>query len=226
MSTLTWTIPSNILCNTWDRRFITLTSWEVEFVNWPLVIGLAKRFWNSFLSPSKLGFTNWTMQWSAKGNNDGINFNTEKMSWFSGFSSPVENKKKKKPCWFSKRIVSEYWEKNPRSFSPQRKITFRHERSLRGGGVRKIRGYRSRCLLWRDEKRSNLIIRLVWLHLHSIKLFCNGVPVNTIRLLVRIFIAATEIADFSFFNVCPSSQTTRSAPVVIHDQIRRKRMEK
>lgn len=47
---------------------------------------------------------------------------------------------------------------------------------------------------------------------HSIRLFCSGVPVRIILLLDRIEFIALETADASFFNMCPSSQTTKSGP--------------
>ena len=37
------------------------------------------------------------------------------------------------------------------------------------------------------------------------KLFCKGVPVSTIRLLVFILFMAMFIADLVFFKMCPSS---------------------
>lgn len=49
-------------------------------------------------------------------------------------------------------------------------------------------------------------------NLHSWRLFCKGVPVSTILRIVLILETALEIADCSFFNKCPSSQTIRSGP--------------
>lgn len=47
---------------------------------------------------------------------------------------------------------------------------------------------------------------------HSIRLFCSGVPVRIILLLDLIEFIALETADASFFNMCPSSHTTKSGP--------------
>ena len=48
--------------------------------------------------------------------------------------------------------------------------------------------------------------------LHSMRLFCSGVPVSTTRRLVFTMLMALDKADASFFNMWPSSQTTRSGP--------------
>ena len=50
------------------------------------------------------------------------------------------------------------------------------------------------------------------INLHSFKLFCSGVPVSTIRRNVVILFIALDNAVSSFFNMWPSSHTTRSGP--------------
>lgn len=56
----------------------------------------------------------------------------------------------------------------------------------------------------------------VWLplkmYLHSMRLFCKGVPVRMILLLDLIEFIALETAEASFFSICPSSQITKSGP--------------
>lgn len=47
---------------------------------------------------------------------------------------------------------------------------------------------------------------------HSTRLFCRGVPVSTILLLVLIEFIALDTADASFFRMWPSSQITKSGP--------------
>lgn len=47
---------------------------------------------------------------------------------------------------------------------------------------------------------------------HSIRLFCSGVPVSTILLLVLIEFIALDTAEASFFRIWPSSQITKSGP--------------
>lgn len=47
---------------------------------------------------------------------------------------------------------------------------------------------------------------------HSIRLFCRGVPVRTILLLVLMEFIAFDTADASFFRMWPSSQITKSGP--------------
>lgn len=49
--------------------------------------------------------------------------------------------------------------------------------------------------------------------LHSIKLFCRGVPVRQILRLVRILFMAMAVAVASFFRRWPSSHTTKSGPM-------------
>lgn len=49
--------------------------------------------------------------------------------------------------------------------------------------------------------------------LHSIRLFCSGVPVSTTRRRVLMEFMALETADASFFRMWPSSQMTKSGPV-------------
>ena len=50
------------------------------------------------------------------------------------------------------------------------------------------------------------------INLHSFRLFCSGVPVSTIRRNVLTLFMAFDNAVSSFFNIWPSSQTTRSGP--------------
>jgi hypothetical protein len=50
------------------------------------------------------------------------------------------------------------------------------------------------------------------INLHSFRLFCSGVPVSTIRRNVVILFIALDNAVSSFFNMWPSSHTTRSGP--------------
>jgi len=50
------------------------------------------------------------------------------------------------------------------------------------------------------------------INLHSFRLFCSGVPVSTIRRKVLILFIALDNAVSSFFNIWPSSHTTRSGP--------------
>lgn len=49
-------------------------------------------------------------------------------------------------------------------------------------------------------------------YIHSLKLFCNGVPVNTILLSDLIRLTAFDIAVLWFFNTCPSSHMIKSGP--------------
>lgn len=50
-------------------------------------------------------------------------------------------------------------------------------------------------------------------YIHSIRLFCKGVPVSTIRLLVLMAFNALEMAVPSFRRIWPSSQMTRWGPL-------------
>lgn len=47
---------------------------------------------------------------------------------------------------------------------------------------------------------------------YSRRLFCIAVPVKIILHRVEMLLSAVATADFSFFSVCPSSQTTSSGP--------------
>ena len=50
------------------------------------------------------------------------------------------------------------------------------------------------------------------LNIHSMRLFCRGVPVSTMRLLVLMPFSALEIALPSLRRMWPSSQITKSGP--------------
>ena len=52
-------------------------------------------------------------------------------------------------------------------------------------------------------------------YIHSIRLFCKGVPVNAIRLLVLMLLSALEIALPSLRRIWPSSQITKSGPIML-----------
>lgn len=47
---------------------------------------------------------------------------------------------------------------------------------------------------------------------HSMRLFCNGVPVSTTLRKDLILFIALEMADWSFFRIWPSSHTIMSGP--------------
>ena len=64
-----------------------------------------------------------------------------------------------------------------------------------------------------SEHHRKHVIWARYIHLHSIKLFCNGVPVRTILRRVLTFETALDTAVSEFFNICPSSQITTSGPV-------------
>ena len=49
-------------------------------------------------------------------------------------------------------------------------------------------------------------------NLHSMRLFCRGVPVRMILLLDLILFIHLDMAEASFFSTWPSSHTTRSGP--------------
>ena len=48
--------------------------------------------------------------------------------------------------------------------------------------------------------------------LHSFKLFCKGVPVNTIRLLVATLLTTSDKLELSLLRTCPSSHIMISGP--------------
>lgn len=48
--------------------------------------------------------------------------------------------------------------------------------------------------------------------LHSSRLFCSGVPVSTILVLVLMRPRTMEREDFEFLMMCPSSQIITSGP--------------
>lgn len=58
---LTCTHPESNWYKTWQRCFITFTSYGVEFEHWPLWIGFTNRFWNSFFVPNSFGLTKSTI---------------------------------------------------------------------------------------------------------------------------------------------------------------------
>lgn len=60
--------------------------------------------------------------------------------------------------------------------------------------------------------RLEVIITLDKVNLHSMRLFCRGVPVSITRLLVLTAFNAFEINDPSLRRICPSSHTTKSGP--------------
>ena len=51
---------------------------------------------------------------------------------------------------------------------------------------------------------------------HSMRLFCSGVPVSTMRRRVCTLLTHLDSADVSFFNTWPSSHTIISAPMHTH----------
>lgn len=55
-------------------------------------------------------------------------------------------------------------------------------------------------------------------------MFCRGVPVSTILLLVVMEFMALDTADASFFRICPSSHITKSGPGI--QQIKKRKKKK
>lgn len=56
-------------------------------------------------------------------------------------------------------------------------------------------------------------ITIIMHSLHSLRLFCMGVPVSTILRNVLILLMNFDNWVDSFLSMCPSSHTTRSAPI-------------